>query len=173
MKAKRVWTGLAIALAVAVGLVLPEAASADRGSRGGGGRGGVVVKGGGFHGHGGRVFVGGSHHHHGSRIGIAVGVPLFWGSGWYPYYGYPSYYYGPYGYPAYGYPAYGYPGYGYYPPAVVQSSPPTYIEKGTPEGAPGGSDYWYYCEQSKAYYPYVKECPGGWRRETPRPPPAQ
>jgi len=32
MKAKRIVTGLAIALVVAVGLALPEAASADRGS---------------------------------------------------------------------------------------------------------------------------------------------
>lgn len=96
-----------------------------------------------------------------------MGVPWVWGGPWYGYggYYYPPYYYG-------GYYGYGYPGYGYYPPAVVSSSPPTYIERGTPDVAPGGSSaYWYYCEQSGAYYPYVKECPGGWKQVTPQPPP--
>jgi len=30
---------------------------------------------------------------------------------------------------------------------------------------------WYYCPESKAYYPYVKECPGGWQQVAPQPPP--
>lgn len=172
MKAKRIVTGLALALAVAVGLGLPEAASADRGggSRGGGkawSGGHKHFSGGGFHGHGGKVFVGGSR----SSFGVVVGVPFYWGGPWYPY---RPYYYSPYYYPSYGYPSYGYPayGYGYYPP-VAPASAPAYVEKGTQEGAPGGSDYWYYCDQSQAYYPYVKECPGGWKREVPRPPPGQ
>jgi hypothetical protein len=163
MKAKRIVTGLALAVAVAVGLGLPEAASADRGggSRGGGKNwsGHSHFRGGGFHGHGGKVFVG--HRHSRSSFGVVVGVPFYWGAPYYPYY-YPPYYYPPYGYPAYG----------YYPPAAA-SSPPVYVEKGAQGEAPGGSDYWYYCEQSQAYYPYVKECPGGWKREVPRPPPGQ
>lgn len=28
----------------------------------------------------------------------------------------------------------------------------------------------YYCEEAKAYYPYVQQCPGGWRQVTPTPP---
>jgi hypothetical protein len=32
--------------------------------------------------------------------------------------------------------------------------------------------YWYYCERSKSYYPYVKECPSGWTRVAPQPSPA-
>ena len=60
-----------------------------------------------------------------------------------------------------------YPGsYYYYPP--VAYAPQDYIE----EGAAPDQAYWYYCAGAKAYYPYVKECPGGWQRVTPPPPPA-
>src|SRR5262245_30672997 len=57
------------------------------------------------------------------------------------------------------YPWY-YPPYYYYPPAVVAvpAAPTTYIEQaGTPAPSQRTS-YWYYCEASKTYYPYVKEC---------------
>jgi hypothetical protein len=73
---------------------------------------------------------------------------------------------GPYWYP-YPYAA---------PPVVIQpaprvvvqpSAPQTYVEPGT---APAESS-WYYCESAKGYYPYVKECPGGWQRVAPRPSP--
>jgi hypothetical protein len=55
------------------------------------------------------------------------------------------------------YPA---PGYYYndYPP------PSTYIEQ-----APS-PDYWYFCPELNAYYPYVQECPGGWQPVLPQPP---
>ena len=56
----------------------------------------------------------------------------------------------------------------YYPyPAVVAppTSPPVYVER--------NEDWWYYCEETRAYYPYVKECPTGWKRVPPAPPPAQ
>ena len=70
--------------------------------------------------------------------------------------GSPFYYY-PYTYP--------YP-YSYYPP--MSYLPPDYVEgAGTPSPA-----YWYYCDGAKAYYPYVKECPGGWQQVMPQPPPA-
>lgn len=65
------------------------------------------------------------------------------------------------------YPWY-YPPY-YYPPAVVvaPAAPTTYVEQaGTP--VPQRSSYWYYCEASKTYYPYVKECPAGWMRVVPQ-----
>jgi hypothetical protein len=68
------------------------------------------------------------------------------------------------------YPWY-YPPYYYYPPAVVAvpAAPTTYIEQGSsrPAASPRSS-YWYYCEASKTYYPYVKECPGGWLRVVPQ-----
>ena len=92
--------------------------------------------------------------HHGShvRFGVFVGGPV-----WYPYYGYP-------------YPYYPYP-YPYYPPAVATPAPQTnYVEQGDTESA---QDYWYYCAESKTYYPYVKECPAGWQRVAPQATPAR
>jgi len=29
------------------------------------------------------------------------------------------------------------------------------------------SSYWYYCENPKGYYPYVKDCPYGWMKVVP------
>lgn len=88
-------------------------------------------------------------HRGGVRLGIHLGVPLY--SPWY---------YGPYYYP----PA-------YYPPAVVAvpTEPPVYIERAEEDSAPGPANYWYYCDRSETYYPYVKKCPGGWRKVLPRP----
>ncbi|MFO1200408.1 MAG: hypothetical protein U1E86_25925 [Burkholderiaceae bacterium] len=84
------------------------------------------------------------------------------------------------------------PSYGYaYPPAVVTvpSSPPVYIEQGAAPAqswgtAPAPADpapaaqaygtspgaWWFWCPQSQAYYPYVKECAGPWQRVAPQPP---
>jgi hypothetical protein len=110
--------------------------------------------------HGGHA--GGSHfsgrHFSGSHVGVGIyfGGPAFW---YYPspYYYYPSpYYYSPYY---------------YYPPAAaVPYSPPAYVEQGTPTEQ-FQSNWWYFCAGSNSYYPYVKECPGGWQRITPQPPP--
>jgi len=88
-------------------------------------------------------------HRHGPRvsIGFGFGYP-------YPYY-YPPYYYPPY------YPA----------PVVMQPPPTVYVEPG-PQAAPSAASpgsYWYYCSESKAYYPYVKECAVGWQRVAPQP----
>jgi len=72
-----------------------------------------------------------------------------------------------FGGPAWGWgPGYYYPPAYYYPPVVAAPSPPQYIER---SDAAEAQDYWYYCAGSKAYYPYVKECAGGWQRVTPRP----
>lgn len=82
-----------------------------------------------------------------AHFGVFIGAPAYW---------YPPYYYPP-----------------YYPPVVaVPSAPPTYIEQGEvqPAPAPSPSDWWYYCAEAKAYYPYVKECPAGWQRVAPQPP---
>lgn len=90
---------------------------------------------------------GGHHGGHGPALSLHFGLPL----GWYePYYYYPP----PY----------------YYPPAVVQApAPQAYVQRSDPseEAQPA----WYYCEQSRRYYPYVKACPGGWKRVSPTPPP--
>ncbi|HZE10786.1 MAG TPA: hypothetical protein VE034_04305 [Burkholderiales bacterium] len=85
-------------------------------------------------------------HHGGVRFGVVVGAPF------YPWY-YPPYYYPPYPYPAVAAPA----------------APTTYVEQGGAHPAPSQrSSYWYYCEASKTYYPYVKECPAGWMRVVPQ-----
>jgi hypothetical protein len=63
------------------------------------------------------------------------------------------------------------------PPAVVVPSvPPTvYIERDEPATAapappqqPG--HWWYYCQSSRAFYPYARECAEGWQRVPPAPP---
>ena len=93
---------------------------------------------------------------HRGRVGVGLyfGVPIG------------GYYYGaPYYYPPY---------YPYYPPAtmVVPSQPQTYIEQGAPQAAPQpapAQNFWYYCPDSRAYYPYVRDCPAGWQRVSPQP----
>jgi len=116
-------------------------------ARGGGGHGGG---GHGFHGgHGWRGH--GFHGGHGWRgygwrgVGVTVGVGPYWGLyGW------------PYGYP-YAYP-YTYPSQIY-----VQPSQPLSVEP------PSSPPVWYYCDNPQGYYPYVQQCPGGWRTVAPSP----
>lgn len=93
-------------------------------------------------------------HGGGVRFGLYVGAPVYWGGYWGPRYYYPPYY--------------------YYPPTIVAAPvAPTYVEQ-APVAAPAAPasppGYWYYCAESRAYYPYVKQCPGGWQRVSPQPP---
>jgi hypothetical protein len=66
-----------------------------------------------------------------------------------------------YWYPA---PVYPYPN-PYTPPAVVQvpSPPPP-----QPQALP---PTWYYCNRPAGYYPYVPDCPSGWKAVPATPPP--
>lgn len=89
------------------------------------------------------------------RTRVTVGVGFGFG---YPYWG-PWGPWGPWHYP----PPYYYPS-----PVVVRSEPVTYIEQGSSASAEQGS-WWYYCDTTKGYYPYVKECPAGWQRVSPTP----
>jgi hypothetical protein len=63
----------------------------------------------------------------------------------------------------------------YYPPVVAVPTPPVNYVAVTPQASSPGvgsalsSVPWYYCDASKAYYPYVKECLGGWRPVAPPP----
>lgn len=84
-------------------------------------------------------------HHGGAHVGVFIGGPV-----WYPY------------------PYYAYP-YPYYPPTVVvrEVPPTTYIEQSSPDTMQQ-QGYWYYCVDSKAYYPYVKDCPAGWQKVVPQ-----
>ena len=92
--------------------------------------------------------------HGGGHIGIYLGVPF--GPWYYP----PPYYYPP----------------AYYAPVVVQQQPQVYVEQPQVAVVPAApvatppSNYWYYCATAKGYYPYVKECPGGWQKVSPQPP---
>ena len=99
---------------------------------------------------------------HGDHVslGLAIGWPGYGGPG---YWG-PGYWNGYWG-PGWYYPPYYYP---YYYPPVVPSSPPVYIERG--DASERADSYWYYCPDSKTYYPYVKECASPWQRVPPRPP---
>lgn len=91
----------------------------------------------------------GNHHRPHVRFGVVLGGPVWFGPAFYPHYYYP--------------PA-------YYPPLLA--SPPVYIEQGEVQPAPAPQQaYWYYCTEAKGYHPYVKECPGGWQRVPPQPPP--
>jgi hypothetical protein len=80
------------------------------------------------------------------HVGVVIGVPL-----------------GPWYYPPAPY---------YYPPAVYEPSPPVYVEQAPVMAAPAPQEsvqYYFYCTASKAYYPYVKDCPAGWERVPAQP----
>ena len=98
------------------------------------------------------AFAAGSAAAHGVRFGFNFGFPV-----------YPApWYYAPAPYP-----------YPYYPPVVtVPAQPPAYVERSDGQPAPSASpdDFWYYCPDSQAYYPYVKTCANTWQRVSPRPP---
>ncbi len=93
----------------------------------------------------------------GPRVFVGFNVGPYWGG---PYWGPP--YYSPYYYPA---PVY-YPA----PIVVAPPAPAQYVER---SDQPMQSGYWYYCETSRGYYPYVRDCPSGWKAVPPAPPPAQ
>ena len=89
--------------------------------------------------------------------------------GWGHYYGHwwggPGIYIDPWPLLGY-YPPY-YPSYYYAsPPVVVQQQPSVYVQQ-----RPADTNYWYYCENPKGYYPYVRECPCGWLKVAPQPAP--
>jgi hypothetical protein len=85
--------------------------------------------------------------HGGVNFGIGIGIgPVwpFWGPPYYPYYYQQQ-------------------------PVVIQQQAPVY-EQQAPQGeAP--QYFWYYCQEANAYYPYVKQCPGGWMKVVPTPGP--
>jgi len=71
-------------------------------------------------------------------------------------------YYGHAYYPSYGYaPNYGYAGYGYGP-----SAPAQYVERAQLEqrAVPQQSPSYFFCQSTNSYYPYARQCPGGWQR---------
>ena len=91
--------------------------------------------------HGGRGFF---------RPHVVFSIGPYWGA---PYWG-P--YWGPYGYSS----------------VVVTPLPQVYVQPAPQTSAPPpqAQPSWYYCEAPQGYYPYVQQCPGGWRPVTPTPP---
>ena len=83
----------------------------------------------------------GRYHSH-VGVGVVIGGPGYW------HYPPPSYYYPPYPYP--------------YAPAPQPQSQSQSQQQPTND--------WFYCRKPDGYYPYVKECPGGWQRVAPHPP---
>ena len=55
---------------------------------------------------------------------------------------------------------------------MAPTAPPVYIEQGNaqPAPSPAAAEWWYYCADTKAYYPYVKECALEWERVAAEPP---
>lgn len=87
--------------------------------------------------------------HVGFRGSIWIGPGWGWGAP-YPYY-YPYYYAAP--------------------PIIIERQPPVYqYEQQASPPVQEPQYYWYFCPGSKAYYPYVKQCPGGWVKVVPTPP---
>jgi len=152
---------------VFIALCLASVAARAQGHGGGGGHsgGGWGHSGGGWgHSGGGGHFAGA--HASGGHAGRAHGAGHFGGYyydyggghvllglGYWPWYYPPAYYYYP-----------------YYPQAVAPAAPPVYVERADEQAAPQ-SAYWYYCADTKGYYPYVTQCAGGWQRVSPQPPP--
>lgn len=129
----------------------------------------------GGHGHHGHHHHGHHHHHGGLSFGINLGG---FGGGYGGGYGgfYNRGYYGmPYS-PAY----YG----SYYSPRVIVTAPPepiVYIQQQDVTQArqvqtqpqqiqyQAQTNYWHYCRNPEGYYPYVKQCSGGWLQVAPQP----
>ena len=84
-----------------------------------------------------------------THVGVGVMINPYWGPWYYP-------------------PPFYYPN---YPPVIIERpDPPVYIEQAQPaDTANAQTNYWYYCQTANGYYPYVKECPGGWLKVSPRP----
>ena len=164
-----------IVVMLSMALLVSGAAFADRNSSGSGHQGGYYRGGshqggysrGGGH-YGGRGYYGGYYRGRGYYGGYYRGRGYYngyYGSGLDVWFGWPGWYY-PYNYPYYdSYSPY------YYPPAVsVPSSPQEYIERPHRADDSTPSGIWYYCPESKSYYPYVKECPGAWQTVPAQPP---
>ncbi|GFO70746.1 hypothetical protein GMLC_43250 [Geomonas limicola] len=130
-----------------IGQSLQVAEAAPHGVHTGVGRGGSDWRGGGggWHG-GGGGWHGGYRGHGGGNFNVWFGPSWWWDPFYYPYYS--SY---PY----------------YNQPQVVIQQPQEYV---VPETRSQDTGYWYYCQDAKGYYPYVKRCPGGWIKVVPSPP---
>lgn len=97
---------------------------------------------------GANVFARGWGHHYGqhgrySHLGIVIGAPLIWPP--YPYY-------------------YSYP----HTQVVVERQPQIYVQREVPAVQAAPSNYWYFCPDTRSYYPYAQSCPSGWLQVVPQ-----
>lgn len=63
-------------------------------------------------------------------------------------------------------------GWWYYPPAVSYGLSSSFYPvmpalSGAAGYQPGASDYWYFCPDSRQYFPYVQDCASGWLTVVP------
>lgn len=107
----------------------------------------------------------GYHYPHGPRVSVGIALGPLWDPWFYrpgPYYPYP-YYYAP-----------------VVSPVIMQTPQQVYVEQqgggaavGAPhvavESSPSAPAFWYYCHESKAYYPYVKDCASPWQKVPAQP----
>ena len=94
----------------------------------------------------------------GPPFGVRGGIWI--GPGWGPWW------WGPPIAPVYPYPYYA------DPPVVIREQPPVIIEQ-QPSHMEEQPYYWYYCADAQGYYPYIKQCPKGWMKVVPTPPPSK
>lgn len=100
------------------------------------------------------------HRHFVPRSRVFVGTtvfvgPGFWGPPW-------PYWRDPYWYPAYA------------PPVMIREEPQVYVQQQPAPPPPQPQQYsWYYCPDTKTYYPYVQQCPSGWLKVVPQTAPPQ
>jgi len=167
-----------IGLGVVAGLAMTTPAAAHQG------RGPGVAYG---HGHG--------NGHGGPRVSINVGVPAYsphYAPNYAPYYAAPARYFHLRPPVYYARPAYYAPQVIYSPPLVYsapilyapqvvyapRASAPVYIERDDLQTRPQVASapaqppeaFWYYCADSRAYYPYVTQCASAWQPVSPQPP---
>ncbi len=90
-----------------------------------------------------------AHGRHGRvHLGVVIGAPLWWHS-WHAWPHYPR----------------------YYERVIVERQGPTvYVEKDAANEELDANQYWYFCPDSKTYYPYVKQCSSPWQRVVPHSP---
>jgi hypothetical protein len=141
MGMRRTWVGALVILAVLLWITAVPGHT-DRGGHGYRGHG---HKGHGHRGYGHRGYGHRGYGHGGSRVFINPRIVVPFGAYWRPYW-----------------EAY------LYPPVVIAPPPRVYAQPSPPAQLP--PVYWYYCDAAQAYYPYVQQCPGGWRPVAPRPP---
>ena len=51
---------------------------------------------------------------------------------------------------------------------IVERQPQVYVQRETPTAASAASNYWYYCPDSRTYYPYAQSCPSPWLQVVPQ-----